>query len=434
MVLGNRKKAGSQADKHPQFNRVMTIIGAVFGLLFFALATLPPIIVPVFKLPKPTGPHAVGTQYFYLTDTDRPDEFTSTPDDFREISVQIWYPANLTGDEKRIPYMSKEAAKAFTTPDLPDFLMGHLTLVKTHAYLNAAISPEEAPYPVVTYSTSGLMSSHMSLFEEIASHGYVVVCIGHPYWNPFAYGANGEVITFENQAEYYEDWWNEANSPAVIEAQNEISLAKTTAAEEIAHSKHNEVMPIALADIRSWAEDIGFVLDQLEQMNQGKNSLENTLDLERVGVMGFSKGGAATGQFCVTDDRCKAGINFTGFMYGDILNLNLSVPFFFMNEEELWCPKCYVNNLFYQWAESDAYQMKIKGARHASFGDLGLFGFLFRMANGRADIEGNRMIYIQNVFTSAFFDRYLKGLPAPLLDDPTADFPELIFESRNTNP
>ena len=113
-------------------------------------------------------------------------------------------------------------------------------------------------------------------------------------------------------------------------------------------------------------------------MNQGAGLLAGALDLERVGVMGFSKGGAAAGQFCVTDERCKAGINLTGFMYGDIVDVNLDVPFFFINEEELWCPDCYVNDLFFKRAESDAYQMKIRGARHTNFGDPVLYGWLIQ--------------------------------------------------------
>jgi hypothetical protein len=117
-------------------------------------------------------------------------------------------------------------------------------------------------------------------------------------------------------------------------------------------------MPLAIPDLRTWAEDIGFVLDELEAVNQGAGLLAEALDLGRVGVMGFSKGDAAAGRFCVTDERCKAGINLTGFMYADIVDINLDVPFFFINEEELWCPDCYVNELFYKRAESDAYRSR----------------------------------------------------------------------------
>ncbi|MDP6039495.1 MAG: hypothetical protein QGG64_13165, partial [Candidatus Latescibacteria bacterium] len=210
--------------------------------------------------------------------------------------------------------------------------------------------------------------------------------------------------------------------------------AKTEAAQERSHLGHNTLRPVAIHDLRLWAGDIGFVLDELEEMNQGASFLAGALDLERVGVMGFSKGGAVAGQFCVADERCKAGVNLTGFMYGDIVNMNLDKPFLFVSEEEPWCPDCFVNDLFYKRAESDAYQMKIRGARHASFGDFCLWGRLLQWANGDPPIEGERMTYIQNVYVRAFFDKHLKGLVSPLVDGPSTEFPEVVFRSNNNAP
>jgi hypothetical protein len=330
--------------------------------------------------------------------------------------------------------MSKDAARAFIPSGQPEFLLDHFALVRTHTYLDADLARTGTPFSVVTYSTSGLMSSHMTLFEELASHGYVVACIGHPYWNPFVYGPGGEVLPFDRQNDHYQAWWAEADSATVVKAKSQVTLAKTTAAQERGFLRLNELMPIAVPDLRLWAGDIGFVLDKLEVMNQGTGFLAGTLDLEHVGIMGFSKGGAAAGQFCVTDERCNAGINLTGFMYGDIVNVNLETPFFFISEEESWCPDCFVNDLFYKRAKNDAYQMKIKGARHVSFGDFCLWGRLLQWANGNPPIEGKRMTYIQNVYCRTFFDRYLRGIESPLLDGPSADFPELIFRSNNSAP
>jgi len=414
------------------WRRARTIIATVLGLLALVVAAALPALLPVFRLPEPTGPYAVGTQYYYWTDADRPDEYTTDAGDFRKVSVQIWYPAELSGDENPIRYMSREAARVLSRDwGASEFLLDHFSLVRAHAYLGAEVAQTGAPFPVITYSTSGLMSAHMTLFEELASHGYVIACIGHPYWNPFVYGSGGEVIPFDGQNETYQAWWAEADSARVEEAKSQVTLAKTTTAQEGAFIRLNELMPLAVPDLRTWAEDTGFVLDELEAMDQGAGTLAEALDLERVGVMGFSKGGAAAGQFCVTDERCKAGINLTGFMYGDIVNANLEVPFFFVNEEELWCPDCYVNDLLYKRADSDAYQTKIRGARHTNFGDTMLYGWLIQSANDEPVIEGERMIDIQNVYSLAFFDKHLKGLATPLLDGPSPDYPEVVFMSRH---
>jgi predicted dienelactone hydrolase len=432
MVWGIRQAAESQREAPSLRRRILTLFGVALGLLVLAPAAVLPSILPVFSLPEPTGPYAVGTQYYYWTDADRPDEYTTDAGDFRKVSVQIWYPAELSGDENPIRYMSREAARVLSRDwGVPEFLLDHFSLVRAHAYLGAEVAQTGAPFPVITYSTSGLMSAHMTLFEELASHGYVIACIGHPYWNPFVYGSGGEVIPFDGQNETYQAWWAEADSARVEEAKSQVTLAKTTAAQEHAFVRLNELMPLAVPDLRTWAEDIGFVLDELEAMDQGAGTLAEALDLERVGVMGFSKGGAAAGQFCVSDERCKAGINLTGFMYGDIVNVNLEVPFFFVNEEELWCPDCYVNDLFYKGADSDAYQTKIRGARHTNFGDTTLYGWLIQSANDEPAIQGERMIYIQNVYSLTFFDKHLKGLASPLLNGPSAEFPEVVFRSND---
>jgi predicted dienelactone hydrolase len=430
-VGGILRRADPQGKPSSRGRRALTIIGTVFGLLALIVAAALPALLPVFRLPEPTGPYAVGTRYFYWIDKDRPDTYTSDPEDYREVSVQVWYPADLTGKEKPIRYMQKEAGRVFNEfQNSPSFLADHFTLIRTHAYLNAGVAQTETPFPVVTYSPSGLMSPHMALFEELASHGYVVLCIGHPYWNPFVYGADGEVLRFDGENETYKAWWAEETA-AVKEAKAQITVAKTTEAQERAQRRHNELKPIAIRDLRMWAGDIGFVLDELAKLDAGSGFLAGTLDLERVGIMGLSKGGAAAGQFCVTDARCKAGINLTGFMYGDIVDMNLVQPFMFVNEEELWCKDCYVNELFYKRAESSAYQIKIRGARHNSFGDACLWGRLPHNLGAGATIGGKRMTKIQNVYTLAFFDKHLKGLAAPLLDGPSPDYPEVVFASRH---
>jgi len=435
MVGRIRQAAEPQRGAPSRWRRILALFGVTLGLLALALAGLFSSVLPVFSLPEPSGPYAVGTQYYYWTDADRPDEYTTNPGNFREVSAQIWYPAEPSGDEKPIRYMPRDAARALSRSwDVPEFVLDHFALVRTHAYLGGDVAQTGIAFPVITYSTSGLMSAHMTLFEELASNGYVVVCIGHPYWNPFVYGSGGEVIPFDGQNEKYQAWWAEASSARVEEAKSQVTLAKTTAAQESAFIRLNEVMPLAVLDLRTWAEDIGFVLDELEAMNQGDGLLAEALDFERVGVMGFSKGGAAAGQFCANDERCKAGINLTGFMYGDIVDINLDVPFFFINEEELWCPDCYVNELLFKRAESNAYQMKIRGARHTNFGDPTLYGRIVQSANDEPAIEGERMIYIQNVYSLAFFDKHLKDLTSTLLDGQSTDFPEVVFMSNDGAP
>ena len=45
-------------------------------------------------------------------------------------------------------------------------------------------------------------------------------------------------------------------------------------------------------------------------------------------------------------------------------------------------------------------------------------------------IDSDRAHAIVNAYTLAFFDRYLKDQPAPLLAEPSPEYPEVLFERR----
>ena len=45
-------------------------------------------------------------------------------------------------------------------------------------------------------------------------------------------------------------------------------------------------------------------------------------------------------------------------------------------------------------------------------------------------MDARRGQVIVSAYELAFFDRYLKGLPQPLLAGPSARFPDVLFQSR----
>src|ERR1700694_5861812 len=59
-------------------------------------------VFPVFQLPTPTGPHAVGAQIRHLVDAARQEP--ADPGKPRELMVQIWYPAEASSRGKIAPY------------------------------------------------------------------------------------------------------------------------------------------------------------------------------------------------------------------------------------------------------------------------------------------------------------------------------------------
>lgn len=157
--------------------------------------------------------------------------------------------------------------------------------------------------------------------------------------------------------------------------------------------------------------------------------------MNNIGVIGYSKGGAAAGQVCIAEGICKAGVNLSGFMFGDIVDKPLKVPFMIIENVEPWCEDCPpINDLLYHTSESDIYMLQVKGSTHGNFTDLSAFSAYLsdERKNILGSIGGRRFLQIQNDYIRHFFNKYLKGIQAPLLDGPAQEYPEVIFKSRKS--
>jgi predicted dienelactone hydrolase len=423
-------------DPSSRWRRVLSIIGTVVGLLMLTITAGLLALFPVFRMPKPTGPYAVGTRYYYWIDENRPDTISPDPGDYRWVSLQVRYPAALSGNQNPMKYMDAEAVRAFATyvmkNPMPYFLWEHLTLVRTHSYLNAPVAQSETPYPLVLFSPSGLMSASAALSEELASHGYVVLTIGHPYWEPFYFDAEGGVIPFDGEVEYYKEIMRELDDPNRASLQDSTLRAIDEEARLALHRQINQRFPISTNDLRVRSEDIGFVIDELQKINAGDGSLAGKLDLARIGVMGFSKGGATAVQFCVTDPRCRAVINMDGFMYADVVDHDLAQPFMLMSSDWEGQPtEKTITSLFYDRAEDSAYRVYIGGTTHPNLGDVSLFAGLLKASGDLGPIDGERCVEIQDDYILGFFDKHLKDKAVPFLDGPSPDYPEVEFRSRH---
>ncbi len=71
---------------------VRYLSGALLTLLAgLAIATL--VLFPVWRLPAPTGTHAVGVRTFELDDPSRLGVFHAKSDAPRRLLIRVWYPA-----------------------------------------------------------------------------------------------------------------------------------------------------------------------------------------------------------------------------------------------------------------------------------------------------------------------------------------------------
>jgi hypothetical protein len=384
--------------------------------------------------PAPTGPYAVGSRYFYLVDKDRPDLISPDPDDYRAVSLQVWYPAKPGPDDKPMLPSDRKLIEGYVQEGaLDSTILAEWAMEPTHSFLKARPFKAKTPFPVILYSASGVINANTFLSEDLASHGYVVFAIGHPYWCEFYFDAEGKTTPIDKNNEYYKQLWQEEGYWRVLKTKKDITLAKTLEERTELYNTLNQVMPTEVSDLRLWGEDIAFVVNQLKEMNSKTGFFKGIMDVNRIGVMGYSKGGAAAGQYCLTaDDRCKAGVNLGGFMFGDIVEKNLKKPFLFMTHIEPWAPNGIpIGELFFARAENSAYMVAVKDALHGNFCDMTLAKKYIKLEGIVGPIDGEKFSNIMNYYVGTFFDKYVKEVPGTVIEDLSSKYPEVIFECKN---
>ena len=291
------------------------------------------------------------------------------------------------------------------------------------------LSDNQTAYPVLIFShgyAQGFVAQNQVLMEELASHGYAVFSIGHPHESVAVVYPDDTVVPMSTEQIQKVGEELRTSAPAAFE-----KLQATSDKAQRAEIFRELIggAPVLTASVRIWTADTRFVLDQLEAMNAGtvESSFTGKLDLSRVGVLGMSFGGTTAGQTCVEDPRVKAGVNLDGLQYGEVLERSLHKPFMFMNSEGG------INDPVYERAEGPTYFVTVKDSQHLDFTDLGLISPLFQLTGATGAINGRRMSEIYNAYTLAFFDRYLEGKAAPLLQGPSTGYPEVEFQSHGVH-
>jgi predicted dienelactone hydrolase len=186
-----------------------------------------------------------------------------------------------------------------------------------------------------------------------------------------------------------------------------------------------------------WIDDSKFVIDELERLNRNPGPFQGKLDLDRIGMLGSSFGGAVAVEMTRIDSRVKAAVNHDGALYvGDARAAGTNRPFMLMRSDrqpdrdapptaEFDGPD--ITAVFSAWdstamakSRGGAYYVEIARAHHLSFVDHPL---LFRWDATR--LPGKRGHEVIAAYTLGFLEQYLKGKDSPLLDGPPTDYPEV---------
>ncbi len=359
-------------------------------------------VLPMFRLPRPTGPDAIGTRVIHLVDTSRVEEHDNSRK--RELMIQIWYPAAYTRNSYA-PYRRR----AETT-----FVSSYQSVLPTHSRWDAPVLAGGI-FRVLLFSGAwnGRRTQNTYLVEDLASHGYVVVGIDHPYnSDPVAF-PDGRVIHF-------------VPSPEMNFSANSLETIEAAAAKEL-------VTQVA---------DTIFVLNRLQAMNADPESpFYGHLDTNNVGAFGHSFGGAVAAQVCHDDPRIRAALDMDGSFWGDVRLTGLSKPFMFMTGDPAPPFTVEERSRFNNFQRVDAalddsdkamfekfggYRVFIHGSTHLGFTDKVLVS-PFKSLSGAGGIPASRQIFIVRQFVLAFFDQTLRG-KSGLLQTESSPFPEAVYQ------
>ncbi|KAL3418778.1 1-alkyl-2-acetylglycerophosphocholine esterase [Phlyctema vagabunda] len=297
-------------------------------------------------LPTPSGPYKINSLALAFTDASRNDTGAA---DFpnltvpRSLMTTIYYPITSLADNKT--YISCSAppysndTTAFLPPVTASFLSKRLELpglvnlrssipndVGHPESTRARADPQQnigrAEFPLLLFSpafaTSRLL--YASLLSDLASHGYVVVSLDHPY--------DTDIVEFPSVSSAPPNPGGEViYSPFLNVSDPELLIDYSTTAQEIR------------------AEDISFIVSiLLDPGSYSGSSPPLPLGLPNkqqkpIILLGHSLGGASALLALSKDARLAAAINLDGFIFGPASNSYLpdfgtDKPFLLMSSRD----------------------------------------------------------------------------------------------------
>lgn len=243
-------------------------------------------------VPDPTGAYAIGRLSVDLVDNAREEVFTEAPADKRRLLVDVYYPAIVNPAAPRGSYASPALANVFDYNE-------EQRAWTAPVYDEAPAADGEFPLLVFSPALGQISLYYSSLIHEVASHGYVIAVLWHPYSTSLVVFPDGTVVRSSEAGRVAGD---------TLEAQM-AGLERLGAV---------------------WVADQQFVLDTLTQSNSVPAVLRNHVDVDRIGAFGHSFGGAVAVQLAHDDERLKAALDMDGTMFGTAASEGSRVPFLFL--------------------------------------------------------------------------------------------------------
>ena len=313
----------------------------------------------MIKRPEPTGEYAVGT-FTYTIYNDR--EEVLMPGTKRSISARVYYPVSKDSVKgmSKTRYMSPAIAAG-----LKKVMHAPINYEKLEASgENISECYENAPriegmtFPLVVFS-HGLASyreANSFLLIEIASHGYVVISIGHPQDGSNTELDDGTVIPFNKiiMKKQYDPFLGGVIE--LLKQQKEKGTDKERSA--VFDEFQKKYCKMIISRIEEWKKDT------LAVVKYAKENLNDLIDFDKgIAAAGHSLGGATAYELCLDNDEFVCGANIDGAPFGNNAGKVLRKPFL-----QLSCKgNLYVERRYFVDHTKPVYEAVFDKMQHAFF-------------------------------------------------------------------
>jgi predicted dienelactone hydrolase len=313
-------------------------------------------------------------------------------------------------------------------------VFAELANVRTHAFVGAPPLTAGHKLPLLVFShgyANGVASSYTALVEELASHGYAVFSVVHPYESAAATLTDGRVVTSLDSAgkslqgvvDVFTEWRQEDETMAAVTRTSDEAEQLRLLRAYLATLRHTD------AALRRWVADTKLVLDRLSTLpaKSAAGLLAARVDVRRVGVFGHSMGGVAAGQFCVEDRRCAAGLNLDGIpQYGTMIDKAMARPFLMVYSARPG--RTGASDAIYRRSAHPYYRVDVADTRHLDFGDMAFWGGPLQQIPVLGTLAPGRASEITRAIVRQYFDQELLGRRSMLLAG-TAGFAETTVKT-----
>lgn len=369
----------------------------------------------VKQLPIPKGPFTVGTLNFDFLDESRPSIFEFDSSNKRLIPTLFFYPSDSVGDKPN-PYTCDEAIQ-YLRKSVLNLVSNSVKDLKTSTYPSIPLTTQISELPVLFFNMGyfGYLEQNTALCSELASHGYIVISVGHPYESGALKYTDGQI----NHA--HPTLVNEFKSTMNKDARKHFSdLLKKTLDDTSIQSKITPFFDRFKSshvwnDVKVWSDDTRFVADRLIDLQEGiiVSPFKGRLNVTQgFGITGHSYGGCTALQTLLDDSRFICGINMDAPTYGNYWDKDINKPLCILGS--------YVVETLartpYLFNSKESYLIKIDDTQHMDYTDHIFFAQQLKYLKLIGKRDMNLVHAILCDYHKAFFDHHLLGKETKMFD------------------